>query len=402
MITLHEYVHNRLSGLGLDCSIQDEEVHINRQPRVVKIRFDQEWREAYRSYRQARSINFDNESRILRHNNSVEFYLQRLSTASFGSLDPYTLQDGTGNTVEIGQSSHAFKFSIFESDEYEKYFHSLLKTRLLERNIFLRRMDQLIWNPTTAIYKHKGRKTPENIREIALRAVNSSLLKIAVDFSEPFVIWTKRNRTNFSPKTQRTDSTNTIPKANYEKNVVNYHKVAKASPFPSQSFLAYYHVMEYYFLMISETLLQARLTVALNDPNFIANRGGADKLISIVRGQDARSDETEMLRSVLDQFVPEDELIDLIESTETSCGERIYSKERTLFGEKITISPKKGHVVSNSAKALKHIRNAIVHSSDRYKREDCHIPLSETEDAIADFIPLVKFCAEKVIFGTAT
>ena len=59
------------------------------------------------------------------------------------------------------------------------------------------------------------------------------------------------------------------------------------------------------------------------------------------------------------------------------------------------------HALSNAAKALKHIRNAIVHSSDRYKRDECHIPLTESEDTIGEYIPLVKYFAEQVIYGTA-
>ena len=140
----------------------------------------------------------------------------------------------------------------------------------------------------------------------------------------------------------------------------------------------------------------------LNDTGFRASGEGLDKVISAVRGQDARSDETEMLRNVLDRFVPETDLIEFIHKFEEAFGEKIYSKRRTVFGEQLQISPIKDHATVNSAKVLKHVRNAIVHSSDRYKREDCHIPLSESEDIIEEFIPLARFFAERVIFGTAT
>lgn len=109
-----------------------------------------------------------------------------------------------------------------------------------------------------------------------------------------------------------------------------------------------------------------------------------------------------MLRSVLDRYVQEQDLIEFISEFETNVGEKIYSKRRRVFGEEVQISPIKDHALASSAKTLKHIRNAIVHSSDRYKREDCHIPLSDTEDLIAEFIPLVRFFAERVIYGSAT
>lgn len=398
-MTLHDFVCARLVGLGLHCEVVGDEVHIPRQPRTVKIRFDDEWRQAFTKYRQARSINFDEDNRILTHNNSVEFYLQRLAANSLTVGDPYNLEDADGNTVEISPCSHTFKFALFESNEYERYFSTITKERLLERNIFLRRMDQLIWNPTTATYRHHGRKTPANLGSMATAAVKASLFKMSVEQNEPYVLWTSRNRRKRLPKPA---VNNSIPRAIYNDDAVSYYKVAKASPFPSQSFLAYYHVMEYYFLRVSESQLQDKLTVALNGTSFNTNKDGLERIISIVRGQDAKSDETEMLRGVLDRFIQESDLIDFIERIESQIEEKLYTKEKILFGEKLNISNKKGHAISNCSKVLKHIRNAIVHSSDRYKREDCHIPLSETEHLIADYIPLIKFCAERVIYGTAT
>lgn len=52
----------------------------------------------------------------------------------------------------------------------------------------------------------------------------------------------------------------------------------------------------------------------------------------------------------------------------------------------------------NAAAILKHVRNALVHSSDRYTREDCFLPFSDSEDVIIKYIPLVEFLAERVIF----
>jgi len=256
--------------------------------------------------------------------------------------------------------------------------------------------------PTTAVYTHKGRKTPADLKDKAIAAIRSTLFKIAVEQHDCLSLWKPRTRRLKSVYLDAPKEDLTIPSATYDENVVSYYKVAKASPFPSQSFLAYYHVLEYYFLRVSELLLHDRLTSMINDPGFRANRDALDRVISTVRGQDARADETEMLRSVLDRFVQETELIDFIQRFEEVCGEKIYSKRRTVFGEPLQISLIKDHALANSAKVLKHIRNAIVHSSDRYKREECHIPLSETEDIVEEFIPLVRFFAERVIFGTAT
>lgn len=401
-MTLAVHVHARLSSLGVPCTVVGDEVHVARDPRPVKIKFDDEWRKAFQQYKRARSLSFEVDTRTLQHNNSVEVMVTRLAPAPVLAPDQYTLADRAGNAVTVSSASHAFGFAFFDSPEYENFFNLRVKKRLLETEIFIRRLPQLVWMPTTAVYTHKGRKTPADLKERALFAIRASLFKIAVEQHDCLSLWKPRKRRLRHLYLTETKEDHSIPRASYDENVISYYKVAKASPFPSQSFLAYYHVLEYYFLRVSELLLHDRLTALLNDPGFHANREALDKVISAVRGQDSRSDETEMLRNVLERFVHETDLIDFIQKFEDLVGEKVYSKRRPVFGEQLQVSPLKDHALANSAKLLKHIRNAIVHSSDRYKREDCHIPLSDSEELIEDFIPLVRFFAERVIFGTAT
>lgn len=401
-MTIEQHIQNRLSSLGVECVINNDEIHVPRGENILRIKIDDEWRQAYSQYKRARSLSFDVESRTLKHNNSVEVHVTRLSNTTILGQEQYNLTDQSGNSVHIGTASHTFGFAFFDSTEYEKFFDAIVLRRLTKSGNYNCSLSWIIWLPNTASYTHKGRKIPPNLKDIALNSIRSSLLKIAVEQHDCLSIWKSRNRKTRNLHLPIEGNLTVIPKAIYDDNVSSYYKVAKSSPFPSQSFLAYYHVLEYHFLTVSELLLHDRLTVLLNTPSFTTNRASLDKLISTVRGQDSRSDEIELLRNVLDRFVQEGELIDFINQFEELCGEKIYSKKRKIFGEHLQISLIKDHAIANSAKFLKHIRNAIVHSSDRYKREDCHIPLSESEDLIEEFIPLIRFLAERVIFGTAT
>lgn len=401
-MTLANHVQKRLEALGLSCAVVDDEVHVTRDPRPVKIKFDDEWREAFHRYQRARSLSFDAETRTLQHNNSVEVMAARLAPVSILSPDQYTLTDRLGNTVIIGISSQTFALAFFDSPAYEEFFNSRIKKRLLVNEIFVRRPSHILWMPTTAVYTIKARKTPTDLKVRAQSAFRASLFKIAVEQDDCLSLWKPRKPRLKHRYPIATGEDNSIPHAIYDENVISYYKVAKASPFPSQSYLAYYHVLEYYFLRVSELLLHDRLTAILNNPGFHVTRESLDKVISTVRGQDSRSDETEMLRNVLERFVEEVDLIDFIQKFETLAGEKVYTKQRKIFGEQLHVSLQKGHALSNSAKLLKHIRNAIVHSSDRYSREECHIPLSDSEGLIEEFVPLVRFFAERVIYGTST
>jgi hypothetical protein len=401
-MNLIQNLQAKLTSLGVPGKVDGGKISIERPGlSALSIKSDAELDAAYAAYRKARSLSFSLELRELTHNNSFEVLVTRLSVPMSFQAEPYLLSDSVGNTVRVGTCSPAFSFAFLDSSEYEKYFDAVLRRRLMTSVVATRKPDSMLWSPVTATYVHKGRKTPPRLREMALDAIRGSLFKIAAEQNDCYAVWKQRNRKVRSTHGDSINGDNKIPRARYEEDVVSFYKVAKASPFPSQSFLAYYHVIEFFFLKVAETKLHSRLSAILNSPTLRSDRNSLDKVIALVRGQDSRSDETEMLRGVLDAYVQEQDVIDFVIDMEARVGEKIYSKRRRVFGEDIQITPIKDHALANSAKTLKHIRNAIVHSSDRYKREDCHIPLSDTEDLIAEFIPLIRFLAEQVIYGSA-
>ena len=57
-------------------------------------------------------------------------------------------------------------------------------------------------------------------------------------------------------------------------------------------------------------------------------------------------------------------------------------------------------MTGNLAKRIKIIRNALVHSSDRYERQQRYIPTYGSEKMIRNEITLLRFFAEKVIIGS--
>jgi len=193
-----------------------------------------------------------------------------------------------------------------------------------------------------------------------------------------------------------------IPQVNYEPSVVSYYKVAKSSQFPSQVFLSYYHILEYYFLRVADESLYSAVSANLNAPSFVPSYDNVSRLVATIKRNDNTNDEKKMLRDVLDRYVPEEDYIDFVKDLEATRGEKIFTgAKQRIFGEQFSIRLEKGHALANTATLLKHIRNALVHSSDRYSRDDCFLPFSESEEVVVKYIPLVQFMAEKVIFSTA-
>lgn len=399
---LIKHICTRLESFGIATRIDREIIWANVGGAEKRIRFDPDWEEAYTAYSKARSREFNVDDSSFTMNNSIEFPLVKLDLEGYReSSDTFT--DAKGNTVDISKASIQYSLAHFDSYDYKRYFDALIRGRLERMNATMGRpLSTLFRSPTTATYTAKGRKTPANLRGVATERIQSCLVKMAVERHACYEFFKPRTRKSVAFLGEYPDTDASIPRVTYDKNVANYYMVARSSPFPSQSFLAYYHVLEYYFLKVSEDALHHQLRAVINKTSFKSNTDGIDKLISLVRKQSNQDNETEMLRKVLQRFVDEGDFIIYINRIEAEHGEKLYTKRRTIFGEQMNISLTEGHALSNTANVLKHVRNAIVHSSDRYKREECHIPLSDTEDTIEEFIPIVRFFAEQVIFGTAT
>jgi hypothetical protein len=400
-MTMAKHIADRLTGLGAAVETKTRELVVTVDGVATRVRLDPEWEAPFDSYRRARSSTYDVTDWSYTHNASVEVPLTRLDPDVYRDTDDTKFTDDRGNVVTIHRASHQYMFGHFDSADYERYFSSLVKVRLKRETKYARAMNILFRAPVCATYAAAGRRAPKNLKHLAFERMRSCLAKLAIERHACYEISKPRAVPRLASLDEPVESDWKIPRATYEPNLVNYYKVARASPFPSQSFLAYYHVLEYFFLRVAEDALHHQLRTYLNRTDFRPTHDGLDKVIALIRRHSANDDETDMLRRVLQRFVPEEEFIAYVTALEEKLGEKRYSKRRTIFGEALEISLKEGHALSNAARVLKQIRNAIVHSSDRYKREECHIPLTESEDTIGEFTPLVKYFAEQVIYGTA-
>ena len=193
-----------------------------------------------------------------------------------------------------------------------------------------------------------------------------------------------------------------LPRAIYNSDVVRFYEVGLGAELPEYQFLAFYQVLEYHFVSVSDARLYELLRRRLHDYSFRAVDRQLDGLIQDVLGHSRASDETEMLRGVMSAYVPESELIAFIQAYEEYLGEKWYTKRHDRFGQGHEVKLQPSHVISNIASIIKCVRNALVHSSDRHDRSVRHVPFSEGTLILEREIPLLRFLAEKTIAGTAT
>lgn len=191
-----------------------------------------------------------------------------------------------------------------------------------------------------------------------------------------------------------------LPRAKVNKDVARFYQRGMAVEDPVNQFLSFYQVLEYFFLTVSDEELYRKLASLVNDPLFSAKPKHLDKVIQATLNHKRESDETEMLRLVISKHVDESELIAFIGAYEEHLGDKWYTKKRKLFGEENEIRVASGHVLGNVAKRVKLVRNALVHSSDRYNRQENFVPTRAAEMEIRKEVPLVKYLAEKVIIAS--
>jgi hypothetical protein len=402
----------RLENLGCKVQIGDESIEVAIDDNKISIRFTEEWLKAIKEFYRARQYQFDEDRSLLYANNFVEFEVWKLDP-EYIYKPMHKFSDAKGNEVKLSTASEIFMLSYFESSKYEKYFPAV--RRRIKRRCDLRKnrstsggslplkTEDILFNIQTATYTPKRKIKRENIAKIGAERIKSSLFSLAYHKNESWEISEDlRSIAVHQPRLVKDDVDLEIPPANYDNNLVNYYKVAKSSTFPFQKFLSYYHVLEYFFLQVADENLFQEVKTNLNDPSFKATYKNVSKLVAIIQKSENTNDEKQMLKAVLNKYVQEDEYIEFIKSLDSGKdGKKIYSGTNVIFGDFFPFKLESGHALSNASAILKHIRNSLVHSSDRYTREECHKPFSESEEVVCKYIPLVQYLAEKIIFATA-
>lgn len=407
-------VVKRLEGLGCHAEAKDGGIDVDVDDAKLHIPVDEEWGNDIIAHYKARQYHFDSDQRLLTSNRAAEFQVVRLDPGFYYRAE-HKFSDTRGNTVTLRPASNFYKLAYFDSDRYEKSFPRI-KARMLRRteapaglrrrgSARLRyRFDDLFFNFHTITYEANRKPRGKGIRAVAIEPVKACLFALAYKENESWELShaIKAKGLIYPSISEDIDGELEIPRATYDDEAVTFYKVAKSSQFPSQVFLAFYHVLELHFLRVADESLFNAVCAQLNNPDFRSTYKNVTKLLAAIKKNDTTSSEKELLHGVLRKYVSEDEFIDFIKSFEAKCGERIFTNTKEIvFGERYCINTEKGHALSSAANVVKHIRNALVHSSDKYSREDSFIPMSESEDIVVRYIAVVRFFAERVIFATA-
>jgi hypothetical protein len=193
-----------------------------------------------------------------------------------------------------------------------------------------------------------------------------------------------------------------LPQGRYDENLARLYLRGVGSIDPFVRYLSFYQVLEYLFGTVSNAELFKRLAGIIADPAFRPTERYLSRVVQDTLAHKRETDETEMLKLVLREYVDEDELLSFIEDYELYLREKIFSRAYEMFGLDVKLAMQKGHIIGGVARRVKHVRNALVHSADRYEGYDRYIPSRSNEERLEKEVPLVRFLAEKVIISAAS
>ena len=396
---------------GINIDEKNGELFLRFEDVKLKVKIDNGWAAEINSVFEKGLGKFDFKKRSLLGKRTLESQLVRLDYSPY-TRPVYQFDDALGNFVNIGSCSAAFCLAIIKYDDKAvETLKNRFRKRFKNRNAYNRddeyvtihSFEGMFIFPTTAIFTSSIDMKEEDLESVGKNKIKGCLFKLAYSEQEA---WELRelfgqSSTKIIENVELIDMK--IPSATYNDHLVSYYKVAASSAFSDQAFLSYYHVLEYYFLRVSDEIIHTGLKSLINDISFTTSYDNVNKIMSIIKKNDNSSDELEMLKAVIKKYVQEDDLIEYVKLMEKLAGRNVYTNtKQTIFGENICIDIRLGHVIGTTAKVLKHIRNALVHSSDKYNRDECFLPFSDSISIVVLYNPIIKFLAQKVIFANAS
>lgn len=316
-----------------------------------------------------------------------------------------------GIDIEISPASVDFK-NHHRFSELSR-IHSLWRG---EVDLEFIKINDFLYNPDTIKVRHQG-----NLEYYEIHNLIESCL-FYYTFNNKEIIW-KLEEVLPKPTTfPRKEKLNynlqgTIKK--YNSKLLQYFKQGlEAENNPVYQFLSFYHVLEYFFVLVSDEKLYTDLRSIINQPNFnTVNEKNLDKIIQQIKQHRNMTDETQMLKNVLEKYITDyvkKELLDFIQNqypfkdekgkswllmNKNHDFETVFSSEKEKYQG---IKTDNGHdVLGQCAIRIKTIRNALVHSSDRYERQERFIPNKHNKQLLEKEIPLIKFLAEQIIIASA-
>lgn len=207
-------------------------------------------------------------------------------------------------------------------------------------------------------------------------------------------------------RNEEDELTEIIPHREYISDVVDYYRLASATPDGYIKYISFYHIMEYFYDEIFRRKMVSDLTDKLTHPDF--SYKDEDKVFELatfvkkrmnMNDQTGQGNELESLKYVIKEYVEIEQLKDKLEAESVGIV-NYYQNNKVLFANAPVIAWNDSEgVYAKLAKRIYYTRNALIHSKSGKNRER-YRPYKD-EKILRFEIPLVKVIAELIIINSS-
>lgn len=288
--------------------------------------------------------------------------------------DFYFRQGDSAPLVEVDTLSYFFANHFrFEQGYLDLCIDRLyLMPKSFRRKSNVRPVDirNILARPTTIQVSEMQAASIEEALHLSTELIESSLFLLAYEYELPIVLadsWPQSRFEKHKEKTQRIASRTEavdliIPAGAFRTDLVRLYQAGISSQIPTQQFISFYQILEYFF----DEMRRSKLY---------------DQLGAII--QNGNGDTKQTLPRIVETVESSEENDDIVPLLETLL--------RQHMGDTYA------DTVSVLANRLRTIRDSIVFAGlDRH-----HLPFPVDSEAVIRDVPLIKFLAERVILTTA-
>lgn len=197
-----------------------------------------------------------------------------------------------------------------------------------------------------------------------------------------------------------------FPRTEYDEAPISLYWYARsASGMLLLQFLAYYQVIEFYFLSYSQEDARQKIQTILKNPTFRLDRDAdIGKLLSVIstRGR-GYGDERSQLRATLNACVDSHELRKYLTEIDAR-SEFFLNKQKGLTNHKLPLENKDADLRNEVADLIYDIRCKIVHTKGegREGEVDLLLPFSKEAELLFHDVELLQYLARQVLISASS
>lgn len=353
--------------------------------------------------------NYEFQDNVLKKEGYFEFPIETTNERRIPSLarrierNNYSVT-GLGYSLQLSKASVLYKAHFICSCTSKGYF-SFIRTYCSKKIEAIDELLETVQICTTILTSSKNLNNNQ-----AKSLVQSYLFNIAFNYSLAIDIasLSTKERHLLLIGRKNGDDGQIFPYKQYNAEIIKYYYQGLSTDIPFAQYLAFYHVIEFYFQSITERDIFDEITNTITSPDFSpykreSLRAFYKKIKKKVNEQkeDGIGNEKNALKLCLVEYIKElNQLEEIVRRIDSNAIE-YYKINSVVFaddGKVIDFSSSSENIYKCICERIYSTRNAIVHSKENEKKR--YTPFKHDKELKKE-IPLIRAVAELVIINSA-